>query len=279
MKNKKFLGQLKYLLGKVIFPGLFQLVVIVEFTAVITCSFRCSKHAHILPTYVSSYLYIHVCGCIYIPTYVHTHTGTGTHKEHRSLFSAFSFCKGYYLYHKIKISYDEHTTTQDHMNERYNSQFKLLSRWETLCPPSPSTPGKSFPDQLAWAVQGEAHIPLQLTTRPNAHRSNLSGQRVDRPSTGENNPPYYPFALKTGWQELPQAGMEGDCCGNHARIKSTFSWGFRDKKKKTNKTHCPINPNTLSGIKSLKRKNPHGLLSLSTSMSTLYSPSNECISS
>lgn len=73
MKNKEFLGQLKYLLGKVIFPGLFQLVVMVEFTAVITCSFQCSKHARILPTYISSYLYIHVCGCIYIPTYVHTH--------------------------------------------------------------------------------------------------------------------------------------------------------------------------------------------------------------
>lgn len=51
MKNKEFLGQLKYLLGKVIFPGLFQLVVIVEFTAVITCSFWCNKHAYILPTY------------------------------------------------------------------------------------------------------------------------------------------------------------------------------------------------------------------------------------
>lgn len=73
MENKGCFGQLKYLLGKVIFPGLFLTVVIVEFIAVIKCSIHFSKDAHILPIYVNSYLYIHVCVCIYIPTYVHTH--------------------------------------------------------------------------------------------------------------------------------------------------------------------------------------------------------------
>jgi len=39
----------------------------------------------------------------------------------------------------------------------------------------------------------------QLTTRLNAHISNLSGQRVDRASAGEKNPSQYPLAPKTAW--------------------------------------------------------------------------------
>lgn len=87
-------------------------------------------------------------------------------------------------------------------------------------------PSKSFPDKLAQPIRGEIHFMCQLMTRLNTYISNLSGQRVDMASTGENNPPHYPFALKTACQLRPRAGMEGDCsgdkCNNEVNLQPEF---------------------------------------------------------
>lgn len=175
----------------------------------------------------------------YLPMY--THRATGTWEEHGSLFWAFYFFKGYPC-HKIKINGDKHTTTCDTMNERVNSYFKVLSRWETLC--SPPLSWQSFSWQVGMSyIQGGLHFMWQLMRRLNTHKSNFSGQRVDMASTAENNPSYYPFALKAACQRCLEPLWKETALGTSARMKSTCSLSSRDKN-----SPWPINPHTWKGL-------------------------------